>query len=184
MFWALELLQHVFMWRKMPPQRSIPNYCLLLQMRKFLSWKITQHWNILLPNSIHKKGSIIINFPKIIIDHFPCTCRWNFIPLLSPTGAFIVTVIYYIYILYIDPPATFWHFSISANIFIFFFLRIECRLMIIDPGHFFSHFLSFSLHFSIFSLSPLSSLCFLLSERTSGVSPVTFKVKLGLDVGV
>ena len=59
--------------------------------------------------------------------------------------------------------------SISANIHSFFFLQIECRLIIIDSGHlflsfslFFSLFLSFSLYISISLYFSLFSLFFSL----------------------
>ena len=62
--------------------------------------------------------------------------------------------------------ATFQILSLSTNIHSFFFLQIECRVIIIDPGHlflsislFFSLFLSISLYFSI-SLFYLSSSLF------------------------
>ena len=63
-------------------------------------------------------------------------------------------------LLYKDPQAAFFEIlSISANIFSFF-LRIECILIIIDPGHLFLSFSLFSLFLSLFlsfSLSFLSS---------------------------
>ena len=46
---------------------------------------------------------------------------------LAPTGALIVIVCYYW-----SAGNFFRFFSIYANIFSFFFLRIECRLIIID----------------------------------------------------
>ena len=67
--------------------------------------------------------------------------------------------------------------SISSNIN-FFFLQIECRLIIIDPGHIFSlflSFLSFSLYFSLFSLFFslfISFICLLLSFSPSFSLPV------------
>ena len=62
-------------------------------------------------------------------------------------------------------------FSLFLSSSLFFYLLLSSSL--------FS--LSFSLFFSLyFSLSPLSSLCFLLSERTSGVSPVIFYLIIAL----
>ena len=61
--------------------------------------------------------------------------------LLAPTGTLLVIVSFFVF------PA--------GHFLRFLFLRIECRLIIIDPGHL---FLSYALLFSLFSLVSLSFL--------------------------
>ena len=46
--------------------------------------------------------------------------------------------------------AAFWDFKHFCQYILFFFLRIECRLIIIDPGHLYLLFSLFSLYFSLF----------------------------------
>ena len=60
---------------------------------------------------------------------------------------------------------SFSRFSFSFSLFSLSFLSLSFLSL---------SFLSISLYFYLFSLFPLSSRCFLLSERTSGVSAVIF----------